>query len=83
MPKPYIIGVNRDEGALFADLINQAAGGLSTIEYQTLLNIVFGTGDAATIRGFTAAATGPTTRPTRAPCRPGSPIPPRPRPQAP
>ena len=51
--------MNRDEGALFADLINQAAGGLSTFEYQTLLNIVFGTGDAATIEAFAAAGKRP------------------------
>ena len=58
-PKPYIIGVNRDEGALFADLVNQAAGGVSTFEYQALLNVAFGTSDAATIQAFTAAGKRP------------------------
>ena len=33
-PKPYLIGVNRDEGALFADLANQAAGGITQSSYQ-------------------------------------------------
>lgn len=59
LPKPYIIGVNRDEGALFADLVNQAAGGLSNFEYQTILNVVFGTADAATIQAFSAGGKRP------------------------
>jgi para-nitrobenzyl esterase len=53
-PKPYMIGVNRDEGALFADLANQAANGISQVNYETLLQIAFGTPAAATIVGFTA-----------------------------
>ena len=56
-PKPYLIGVNRDEGALFADLINQAAGGLSNFEYQVLLNLLFGAGNGATIEAFAVNGT--------------------------
>src|SRR5262249_56440597 len=52
-PKPYLIGVNRDEGALFADLANQAAGGISQADYQFLLETAFGTSAATTIVGFT------------------------------
>jgi para-nitrobenzyl esterase len=52
-PKPYLIGVNRDEGALFADLANQASGGIGQSGYQQVLDIVFGTSGAAAIVGFT------------------------------
>jgi carboxylesterase type B len=52
-PKPYLIGVNRDEGALFADLANQAAGGISQANYQFLLETAFGTSAATAIVGFT------------------------------
>jgi carboxylesterase type B len=54
-PKPYLIGVNRDEGALFADLANQTAGGISQVAYEELLDTVFGTSTATAIVGFTAA----------------------------
>jgi carboxylesterase type B len=57
--KPYLIGVNRDEGALFADLVNQDAGGISPTEYQILLNVVFGTTTATQITGFTASGNRP------------------------
>jgi len=53
-PKPYMIGVNRDEGALFTDLANQAAGGISQFDFQQLLTLAFGTSAATTIAGFTA-----------------------------
>jgi para-nitrobenzyl esterase len=52
-PKPYVIGVNRDEGALFADLANQAMGGIGESGYQNVLNIAFGAAAAADIVGFT------------------------------
>jgi carboxylesterase type B len=58
-PKPYLIGVNRDEGAVFADLANQAAGGISQAAYQVLLDAVFGTPAAAAIVGFTVAGDRP------------------------
>ena len=58
-PKPYMIGVNRDEGALFADLANQAAGGLTPFGYRNLLNIVFGTSAASAIVGFTVGGDRP------------------------
>jgi len=51
-PTPYMIGVNRDEGALFADLANQAAGGIGQSGYDLLLDTVFGTAAAKTIVGF-------------------------------
>ena len=57
-PKPYLIGVNRDEGALFADLANQAAGGITQAGYQELLDLVFGT-SAAAIVGFTVGGDRP------------------------
>jgi carboxylesterase type B len=53
-PKPYLIGVNRDEGALFADLVNQGVGGIGESAYQELLETAFGTSAAASIAGFTA-----------------------------
>ncbi len=53
-PKPYLVGVNRDEGALFADLANQGVGGISQSAYQELLDISFGTSGANSIVGFTA-----------------------------
>jgi para-nitrobenzyl esterase len=52
-PTPYLIGVNRDEGALFADLANQAANGISQITYETLLFFAFGMSAADAIQGFT------------------------------
>jgi carboxylesterase type B len=58
-PKPYMIGVNRDEGALFADLANQGAGGIGQGGFQDLLNVAFGTSAAATIVGFTAGGNRP------------------------
>jgi para-nitrobenzyl esterase len=57
--KPYLIGVNRDEGALFADLANQAAGGISQSNYQVLLETVFGTSAATAIVGFTVGGDRP------------------------
>ena len=57
--KPFMIGVNRDEGALFADLVNQAAGGVSPTEYAILLNVAFGTATAAKITGFTVGGSQP------------------------
>jgi para-nitrobenzyl esterase len=53
-PKPYVVGVNRDEGALFVDLANQAAGGITQAEYQTTLGTVFGTPAANAIVDFAA-----------------------------
>src|SRR5262245_51926087 len=58
-PKPYMIGVNRDEGTLFVDLANQEAGGIGQFDFQQLLNIAFGTSAAATIVGFTAGGNRP------------------------
>jgi carboxylesterase type B len=58
-PKPYLIGVNRDEGALFADLANQAAGGITQSGYQEDLDIVFGTSAAAAIVDFTVGGARP------------------------
>ena len=58
-PKPYLIGVNRDEGALFADLANQAAGGIKQGQFQVLLDVVFGPTAAAAITGFTAGGVRP------------------------
>jgi para-nitrobenzyl esterase len=58
-PKPYLIGVNRNEGALFADLANQVGGGIIPSEYQTLLETVFGTSAATAIVGFTAGGDRP------------------------
>ena len=58
-PKPYLIGVNRDEGALFADLANQAAGGISQANYQFLLETAFGTSGATAIVGFTVEGNRP------------------------
>jgi len=51
-PKPYLIGVNRDEGALFADLVNQGVGGIGESAYQELLETAFGATDGAAIAGF-------------------------------
>ena len=53
-PKPYMIGVNRDEGALFLDLANQAAGGITEAEYQTTLETFLGTPATSAIVGFSA-----------------------------
>ncbi|MFO1048312.1 MAG: carboxylesterase family protein [Geminicoccaceae bacterium] len=50
--KPYMIGVNRDEGALFAYLINAAAGGMTSLEYNALLTGVFGPGNALRIAAY-------------------------------
>src|SRR5262249_41595685 len=58
-PKPYMIGVNRDEGALFVDLANQAAGGIGQGGFQNLLNIAFGTSAGTTIVAFTAGGNRP------------------------
>jgi carboxylesterase type B len=58
MPKPYLIGVNRDEGALFADLANQNVG-ITPGGYQALLNVVFGQSATAAIVGFTAGGRRP------------------------
>src|SRR5215813_1181391 len=78
-PKPYLIGVNRNEGALFADLANQAAGGISQTNYQFLLETAFGTSAATAIVDFTVGGNRPYDPPTRERCRPGSPTPHRPR----
>ena len=52
--KPYMIGVNRDEGAIFVDLVNQASsGGISNLEYEVLLNVAFGPTVQSQITGFT------------------------------
>jgi para-nitrobenzyl esterase len=53
-PKPYLIGVNRDEGALFADLANQGEGGITPSAYQSFLDALLGTAATTTIVGFTA-----------------------------
>src|SRR5262245_4143527 len=58
-PKPYLIGVNRDEGALFADLANQGLGGIGESGFQNVLNIAFGPSAAAAIVGFTAGGERP------------------------
>jgi carboxylesterase type B len=58
-PKPYLIGVNRDEGALFADLANQGIGGIGESGYQDLLDIAFGPSTATAIVGFTAGGNRP------------------------
>lgn len=58
-PKPFMIGVNRDEGALFADLANQAAGGFTASGYQDLLQALLGPTAAATITGFTVGGERP------------------------
>jgi para-nitrobenzyl esterase len=58
-PKPYLIGVNRDEGALFADLINQAEGGSTLSGYQDLLEALLGATATTTITGFTAGGSRP------------------------
>ena len=74
-PKPYLVGVNRDEGALFADLANQGVGGISQSAYQELLDISFGTSAPIPSSASPRAVAGHTTPPTRERCRPGSPIP--------
>ena len=53
-PKPYLIGVNRDEGALFADLANQGAV-ISPVAYQSFLAALLGTTATTTITNFTTA----------------------------
>lgn len=53
-PKPYMIGVNRDEGTLFLDLANQAAGGITQAEYSTTLQTFLGTSATNTIVSFSA-----------------------------
>src|SRR5215831_11171577 len=58
-PKPYMIGVNRDEGMLFADLANQKANGISEFEFQDLLNFAFGASTATNIVGFTVGGDRP------------------------
>src|SRR5262245_9308829 len=58
-PKPYMIGVNRDEGMLFADLANQAANGISQFDFQDLLNFAFGASTATNIVGFTVGGDRP------------------------
>ena len=58
-PKPYLIGVNRDEGALFVDLANQAAGGIPQSGYQNALNIAFGSSAAGAIVDFTVGGDRP------------------------
>src|SRR5262245_15380817 len=58
-PKPYLLGVNRDEGALFADLANQAIGGITQSAYENMLDIAFGTSGAEAILGFTTAGDRP------------------------
>ena len=50
--KPFMIGVNRDEGALFAYLANTAANGISKLEYRSMVGGVFGARNALTILGF-------------------------------
>ncbi len=60
-PKPYMVGVNRDEGALFAYLINAAAGGLGALDYAALLTGVFGPGNALKITGFASGGVRPYT----------------------
>src|SRR5215471_12280387 len=58
-PKPYMIGVNRDEGALFVDLANHAAGGIPQSGYQNALNIAFGSSAAGAIVDFTVGGDRP------------------------
>jgi carboxylesterase type B len=58
-PKPYLIGVNRDEGALFMDLANQAADGITQTNYVVTLQTVFGAPATNTIMGFTAGGRRP------------------------
>jgi para-nitrobenzyl esterase len=59
-PKPFLIGVNRDEGALFADLVNQAdSSGLTPAEYQLLLSVTFGAATATQITSFAVAGDQP------------------------
>ena len=57
-PKPYLIGVNRDEGALFADLANQGAT-ISPTAYQSFLASLLGTTATTTIIGFTSGGARP------------------------
>lgn len=57
--KPYMIGVNRDEGALFAYLVNAAADGVSQLEYQALLTGIFGPVNALRINRFTSGGIQP------------------------
>lgn len=57
--KPYVIGVNRDEGALFADLVNMAANGVTSLQYRSLLDGIFGARNAGTITGFASGGTRP------------------------
>ena len=59
-PKPFLMGVNRDEGALFADLVNQAnSSGLTAAEYQLLLTIIFGAPTGTQITSFTVGGDQP------------------------
>ena len=50
--KPYMIGVNRDEGALFAYLVNAGANGMTPLEYRALLTGVFGPAGALRVNLF-------------------------------
>lgn len=54
--RPYIFGMNRDEGVIFAAYANSA---LTATEYDALLARVFGIGGAGKVRGFTAAGQTP------------------------
>ena len=74
-PKPYLVGVNRDEGALFADLANQGIGGIGESAYDQLLDISFGTSAAASIVDFTADGHRPYDPTDQGHSRPGSPTP--------
>ena len=47
-----MIGVNRDEGALFAYLVNAGANGMTPLEYQALLTGVFGPAGALRVNLF-------------------------------
>ena len=77
-PKPYLIGVNRDEGALFADLLNQAPGGLTQALSKRCWTSCSGPAPPRRSPLSPSTATSPTTRPTRARSRPGSRARPRP-----
>ena len=51
-PKPYMIGVNRDEGVLFTYLVNAATDGITPLEYGALLTGLFGPANALRVAGF-------------------------------
>jgi para-nitrobenzyl esterase len=52
-PKPYVFGMNRDEGVVFAGGAEHTAGILlNAVEYGRILNDVFGKANADTITAF-------------------------------